>query len=198
MHTDGSRGLYRGMRVAAVGLLVSSLAIGACQPGTLDCKVVTCRNPNPQGDPPDGGGADMAPSSEVVGKDAGSTATPQVNAQTQVPGCTAYPTLGSMDQLFAAKCTTSGCHSVPTLMDLKAADVWQRLLDMPTKFACTGEKVIDPAAPAKSVLATRSATPPKCASGAAAPTPMPPAGSTPLTPEELACIEAFVKAAAGK
>jgi hypothetical protein len=98
-----------------------------------------------------------------------------------------------VEQLFMDTCTGTGCHGAGTPaagVDLVTAGVAARLVDAPASTTCPGRVEIDSADPANSLILEKvSEAMPSC--GAA----MPFLGEM-LTPEEIACVEEWVTAAA--
>jgi hypothetical protein len=126
-----------------------------------------------------------------------------------VANCTKYPTLGKMDEFFAARCGLDGlCHNTSTAglwKDLKTPKVWERMIQPGVKSGaavCADSKIIDTTDWDKSViwLVTRSpkGTCPDPSKTIARP--MPPQDVTPTTPlltaEENTCLENYLKAIA--
>ena len=148
-----------------------------------------------------------------------------VTRETEVLDCAQYKTLGAMDNFFASRCgIASGCHAseVPWT-NLKAPDVWQRLLNLKPKAVCNKTdankivmgSLIDGKNWKNSILLAKSKRPPSCPPGTdanpmIAGDPMPPTKRSrrlavpqadlqdALSDAERVCIEGFVRAAAGQ
>lgn len=99
-----------------------------------------------------------------------------------------------VEQLLSDTCTGIGCHGAMDPaegVDLMTAGVADRLVDtMSTSIACTGRIEIDSADPANSLLLEKiTMATPTCGAGMPFLRPM-------LTADEIACVEAWVMAAA--
>ncbi len=146
------------------------------------------------------------------GAPTGTPPTPGMpSADTPVKDCAKYPTLGSMDQFFAARCGAGGmgsCHITATAgiwNDMFSKDVWRRLQMESGKTSCKGAKMINADKWSDSLILAKIQATPACPPGGAgsAGIAMPPqAGFTPLMEvlkaDEVKCIENFLKAIAGK
>ncbi len=200
---------------AGVGLIFATTWL-SCSPGTLapefDCGKPNCGidpggAPQPTGGGMGGGMGGTSGGMAGRGGGGGGGAAVAVNANTPLTKCPKYPTLGKMDDFFAMRCGTATlCHATGApWTDLKMPAVWMRLLDKKPVVSCDMGKIIDKATPANSImLAKTKQMMPVCPpnTGTVIGTVMPPLNNTekqpPLTAEEVACIENFVTAAAGK
>jgi hypothetical protein len=200
----------RASGLAAGAVVVVAFACLSCSPGRFPCDepewAASCH--------PDGGPGAMPP---PPGK---------VNRETEVINCAQYKTLGAMDNFFANRCgIASGCHAseVPWT-NLKAPDVWQRLLNLKPKAVCNKTdanktvvgSLIDGNNWENSILLAKSKNPPSCPPGTdanpmSAGDPMPPTKQKQaslavpaadlqddLSDAERVCIAGFVRAAAGQ
>jgi hypothetical protein len=201
----------RASSVAAGAVAVVAFGWFSCAPGRFPCDepewAATCY--------PDGGPGTMPP--PPPGK---------VTRETEVSNCAQYKTLGAMDNFFANRCgIAAACHAseVPWT-NLKAPDVWQRLLNVKPKAVCNKTdasktvigSLIDGNNWENSILLAKSKHPPTCPPGTdanpmSAGDPMPPTKQKQaslgvpeanlqddLSDAERVCIAGFVRAAAGQ
>lgn len=95
--------------------------------------------------------------------------------------------------LLKATCTDAGCHGAASTtgdLDLESPGYAGRLIDKASSSAsCGGEKLIDPAAPEKSLMYTQLAARPACGLTM-------PLGKPPLDAAQQACVLAWIKAGA--
>jgi hypothetical protein len=190
----------------------------SCQPGELPCdrsqdwqQLCAQAAGGVGGDTPTGGAGGAGGASTPTGTP---PAPGSPTADTPVKECAKYPTLGAMDQFFAARCGAGGtgsCHITGTAAiwnDMFSKDVWRRLQTEPAKSSCKGAaKMINAEKWSESLILAKIQPMPVCPpgpmAGASAGIPMPPqAGFQPLMealkPDEVKCIENFLKAIAGK
>jgi hypothetical protein len=114
-------------------------------------------------------------------------------ASAEAPGTPAAPSgePACLAPLLAARCASNGCHDdkgSAAHLDLASPGVSARLLgvDAASTGPCAGKgKLIDPAAPAQSLVYTHVLTPPSCG------TPMPPGSA--LAPAEVDCFKQWVE-----
>lgn len=193
------RGLMGGI------LLFATSAWVACQPGDLDCcQAFDGGFGGAGGAGTNTGGRSGTGGAPATGGGSGGTVTPMPT--TAIPNCTKYPTLAKMDEFFAMRCgMPAGCHEsqASAWSDLKAPNVWMRMLDADPKFSCkTGGKMINKGAPANSLILSKTKMvmcPPGSSDGISSTT-MPPMGTMGqpvLTAEEAKCLTNFVHLAAG-
>lgn len=89
--------------------------------------------------------------------------------------------------IFVPHCATSGCHDSTTKLinlDLQSPGVAERLIGR-RAAACGGRSLADPNDPDRSALVLKLRARPPCGDRM-------PLGSPPLTPEEVACVRAWV------
>jgi hypothetical protein len=198
------------IRVAGVGTAIGAVIFGAllsssCAPGKLPCDkdeawMAVCNEPGEGQGGNGGGGGGMGGAPSGMGGQAGG-----ITAETVVMGCDAFNTVGKMDQFFAMRCGPEGgatCH--PTTMtiwqDMKSPEVWKRLADKPSKYACAGGKLIDIENWENSVVWRKVKAPVMCPSGGMPFNVMPDKTMPPmpdvLKADELACLEGYLKAIA--
>lgn len=200
---------------AGLGLILATTWL-SCSPGALapefDCSKANC-GVDPGTGAAAGGGGPVATggSTGAAGRagTGGGGAPVAVNANTPLTKCTKYPTLGKMDEFFTMRCgTTPLCHGTGAVWtDMKMPAVWMRLLDKAPVVSCSKGKILDKTTPANSIMLVKAknmmpACPPNTGDPTSIGTVMPPPNNTdkqaPLTAEEIACLENFVTAAAGK
>jgi hypothetical protein len=195
-------------RAAAPGTIVGAVVFGAllasCAPGKLPCDKdeqwrAICADP----------GTGMGGAGGMGGGGGMGGAPMAVTAATTID-CAMYPTVGDMDKFFAARCgLDNNCHATPTFKDLKSANVFSRLKTGATlaKSAvyCGGSDVIDTADWQKSILWVATRVPKaNCPGQGTIIRTMPPQEPAnvmpkepPLTADENACLEKYLKAIAG-
>jgi hypothetical protein len=192
-----------------VAALVATVAGPGCGPGKLPCDrpewASICAADAGTGGPSDAGGP---------GADTPPAFTP--TAVTEVKNCARFTTVGGADAYFKMRCAPgmSGCHLAMydrQWQDFESPGVWERLTKDPmnqnqarrSASACVGGRVADTSNWENSVLRAKIKSPVVC----------PPTGSglggfsmppgqlmpkmDPLEPDEVACIEGFLKALAG-
>jgi hypothetical protein len=213
----------RNSGVGLAGLVVASWLLAGCQPGSLPCTkddewAAICKGDaamsnnggsgnGGSGNGGTGGSSTGGSATGGTGGGTGGSGGGAVTKDTPIANCSAYPTLGKMDDFFAMRCgAANACHNETggaAWNNFKVADVWKTLKNTATIFACKPGKVIDGTTWDKSVMwrKTRQPGPPMCVEGGLPGTIMPPPGSTPptpvLTPDEDTCLQGFLKAIAG-
>ncbi len=195
----GTIGAVYGAGITVFALCaIAGTAMVSCSPGQIDC-------------------SDPAKGFDCTKTNLGVAIDVAVNAMTVVKNCAAYPTLGKMDGFFKMRCGVgvgASCHG-SIAAGTQFAEVW-KLIDKEPKVACdkAKTKLIDKANPQDSFILhkVKAMADTKGKIGACPPggggdpgTFMPPpmgapsyVAGTELSMDEVACIESFVKAAAGK
>jgi hypothetical protein len=199
-----------GAQATVAGLITFGFLLAGCQPGALPCDKdpewqAICKG-NADGGPMGGsgtGGSGTGGSGTGGASGTGGSGMPTAKTKdTVVPNCDKYKTLGGMDEFFAMRCgANAACHDAAggnAWTNLKMPDIWDRLDDVPAKFACRGDMIIDTGAWEKSVLwrKTRPA-PVMCAGPNMGMSTMPPPAIEPkmpvVTAEEDACLKSFLE-----
>ena len=152
------------------------------------------------GDDPGGGG--------TGGTGGGITTAPP--GETKVANCAKYPTLAAMDDFFATRCADNiVCHATVVYSDFKMPEVWRRMFNKNAYASCKKSKMLDPSDYRKSMFLAKQQAPVACPitngdqdlPGDTMPPPpakqLRPDKVAALTPDELTCLENFVKAATG-
>ena len=211
-----ARNATRTLAARGAGLVVASLLIAGCQPGTLPCDkdpewAAICKGDasvtGGGGGSGSGGSSGSGGGTQNSGGSGGGGGGTTAKADTPLDNCSKYKTVGGMDEFFAMRCATSGsCHDAAgggAWTNFKMPDVWMRLKDAPAKFSCKGDPIIDTKAWDKSAAwrKTRMPAPVMCAGTGLGMSVMPPPLIEPkmmeLTSEENACLESFLKKMAG-
>jgi hypothetical protein len=182
--------------------LLSILGWLSCQPGELPC------DSSPQWQEvcleamTGTGGTGGAPTGGTGGT------PPGLSDSTSIADCAQWKTLGEMDAFFSARCGVNNlCHgdrSAWTVMPTEG--VWEKFTTESTSKAalsCGGGRLVNQTAWAESVLWTKTQTPASCPPGTnnVVGLTMPPQMGyepkmDPLRPEELKCLEGFLRAIA--